>query len=221
MQSTIQPRGVQPHSVPPQTITLAVTGASGSAFARQMLLALEDDARVGCINLVVSDSGLRVLAEELKLTGRNDVVRQLLGRKAAKTHLQSNLDIGANIASGSYPTDAMIVLPCSMGTLGRIANGIGGKLIDRAADVCLKERIRLVLCVRETPLNLIHLRNMTRVAEAGATIYPLIPSFYNAPESLDEMARNFVQRVLKHIGLPQADAYVWKPGAGEETTGNK
>ena len=221
MQSTTQPHGVPAQSVPPQTITLAVTGASGSVFARQMLLALEADERVGTINLVVSDSGLRVLAEELKLTGRNDVVRQLLGRQAAKTHLQSNLDIGANIASGSYPTSAMIVLPCSMGTLGRIANGIGGKLIDRAADVCLKERIRLVLCVRETPLNLIHLRNMTRVAEAGATIYPLIPSFYNQPESLDEMARNYVQRVLKHIGLPQADAYVWKPEAGEDSKGNK
>ncbi len=221
MQSTTQPRGVPAHTVPPQTITLAVTGASGSVFARQMLLALEADARVGTINLVVSDSGLRVLAEELKLTGRNDVVRQLLGREAAKTHLQSNLDIGANIASGSYPTSAMIVLPCSMGTLGRIANGIGGKLIDRAADVCLKERIPLVLCVRETPLNLIHLRNMTRVAEAGATIYPLIPSFYNQPESLNEMARNFVQRVLKHVGLPQPDAYVWKPEAGEDSKGNK
>ncbi len=207
MQST-----AQSSSVPPRTITLAVTGASGSVFARQMLRALEEDARVGAVNLVVSDSGLRVMAEELALTGRNDLVRQLLGQEAVKTTLQSNLDIGANIASGSYPTSAMIVLPCSMGTLGRIANGIGGKLIDRAADVCLKERIPLVLCVRETPLNLIHLRNMTRVAEAGATIYPLIPSYYQMPQSLDEIARNFVQRVLKHIGLPQAGAYVWQPG---------
>ena len=198
-----------------RTITLAVTGASGSVFARHMLRALEEDERVGSVNLVVSDSGLRVAAEELKLTGRSDVVKQLLGRKAAKTHLQSNLDIGANIASGSYPTGAMIVLPCSMGTLGRIANGIGGKLIDRAADVCLKERIPLVLCVRETPLNLVHLRNMTRAAEAGASIYPLIPTFYQMPHSLDEIARNFVQRVLKHIGLPQAGAYVWKPESGE------
>jgi len=204
-----------------RTITLAVTGASGSLFAREMLRALEADERVGCINFVSTDSGVRVMAEELGIGGRGELVRQLLGGEPHKTHVQNNQDIGANIASGSYPTDAMIVLPCSMGTLGRIANGIGGKLIDRAADVCLKERIRLVLCVRETPLNLIHLRNMTRVAEAGATIYPLIPSFYNAPESLNEMARNFVQRVLKHIGLPQADAYVWKPGAGEETTGNK
>ncbi len=171
---------------------------------------------MGCVNLVVSDSGLRVAAEELKLTGRSDVAEQLLGRKAAKTHLQSNLDIGANIASGSYPTDAMIVLPCSMGTLARIANGIGGKLIDRAADVCMKERIPLVLCVRETPLNLVHLRNMTRAAEAGASIYPLIPTFYQMPHSLDEIARNFVQRVLKHIGLTQAGAYVWKPESGED-----
>ena len=108
----------------------------------------------------------------------------------------------------------MIVLPCSMGTLAKIAQGLASKLIARAADVCLKERIPLVLCVRETPLNRIHLRNMTLAAEAGATIYPVIPAFYNHPASLDEIARNYVNRVLKHIGLPQNDAYVWKPESG-------
>jgi 4-hydroxy-3-polyprenylbenzoate decarboxylase len=197
-----------------RTITLAVTGASGSLFAREMLRALEADARVGCVNLVVSDSGLRVIAEELALSGRTDLPRQLLGSEPRKTHLQNNQDIGANIASGSYPTDAMIVLPCSMGTLAKIAQGLASKLIARAADVCLKERIPLVLCVRETPLNRIHLRNMTLAAEAGATIYPVIPAFYNHPASLDEIARNYVNRVLKHIGLPQNDAYVWKPESG-------
>jgi len=102
------------------------------------------------------------------------------------------------------------VLPCSMGTLARIANGLASQLIERAADVCLKERIPLVLCVRETPLNKIHLRNMTHAADAGATIYPLIPTFYNLPSSLEEMAREFANRVLKHIGLPQSGAYEWK-----------
>jgi 4-hydroxy-3-polyprenylbenzoate decarboxylase len=194
-----------------RTITLAVTGASGSLFAREMLRALEADERVGCVNFICSDSGLRVMAEELGIGGRGELLRQLIGVEPHKTRLQNNQDIGANIASGSYPTDAMIVLPCSMGTLAKIAQGLASKLIDRAADVCLKERIPLVLCVRETPLNRIHLRNMSLAAEAGATIYPLIPAFYSRPESLDEVARQFVYRVLKHIGLPQKGAYVWKP----------
>jgi 4-hydroxy-3-polyprenylbenzoate decarboxylase len=194
-----------------RTVTLAVTGASGALFARAMLQALEADQRVGCVNFVVSDNGLRVMAEELGLGGRSELLRQLLGADARKTRLQNNHDIGANIASGSYPTDAMIVLPCSMAALARIAQGVASKLIDRAADVCLKERIPLVLCVRETPLNRVHLRNMTLAAEAGAVIYPLIPAFYNHPQSLDEMASHFVCRVLKHIGLPQTGAYVWKP----------
>ena len=202
-----------PHS---RTITLAVTGASGSLFAREMLRALEADERVGHINFVCSDSGLRVMASELEPLTRSDLLRQLLGTEPRKTHLQNNQDIGANIASGSYPTDAMIVLPCSMGTLAKIAQGLASKLIDRAADVCLKARIPLVLCVRETPLNRIHLRNMTLAAEAGATIYPLIPTFYNQPTSLDEIARQYVNRELKHIGLPQKGAYVWKPEAAED-----
>jgi 4-hydroxy-3-polyprenylbenzoate decarboxylase len=194
-----------------RTLTLAVTGASGSLFAREMLRALEADERVGCVNFICSDSGLRVMAEELGLGGRNDLLRQLLGAEPRKIRLQNNQDIGANIASGSYPTDAMIVLPCSMGTLAKIALGLASRLIERAADVCLKERIPLVLCVRETPLNRIHLRNMSLAAEAGATIYPLIPTFYNLPDSLEQIARQFAFRVLKHVGLPQKDAYVWKP----------
>ena len=111
------------------------------------------------------------------------------------------------MASGSYPADAMIVIPCSVGTLARIANGIASQLIERAADVCLKEKRPLVLCVRETPLNKIHIRNMYRAADAGATIFPLIPAFYYRPASLDEMAREFAYRVLAHLGLPQPDAY--------------
>ena len=98
-----------------------------------------------------------------------------------------------------------------MGTLAGVAHGLAGNLIERAADVCLKERRPLVLCVRETPLNLIHLRNMAAVTEAGATVYPVIPAFYNHPQTTSDMARNFVDRVLLHLGLPQPDAFEWKP----------
>lgn len=193
-----------------RNLTVAITGASGSIFPKHLLDSLDADERVGRVNLIVSDSGLRVMAEELGISGRSEVVGKLLGRSSAKIQQQNNDDIGANVASGSYVTDAMIVLPCSMGTLARIANGMANQLIERAADVCLKERRPLVLCVRETPFNRIHLRNMTLAAEAGATIYPIIPAFYFQPQSTEEIAREFVNRVLVHIGLPQAGAYQWK-----------
>jgi flavin prenyltransferase len=191
-------------------LTIATTCASGSLFLRELLHAVEQDARIGTVNFIASDSSLRVLAEELELTGRTHLVRQLLGADSKKVHPQSNTDIGANISSGSYPTDAMIVLPCSVGTLARIANGIAAQLIERAADVSLKEKRPLVLCVRESPLSKIHIRNMYRAADAGATIYPLIPTFYNHPKGFEDMARQFADRVLNHIGLPQPGAYRWK-----------
>ena len=194
----------------PQNLTVATTGASGTLFLREFLLAAERDDRVRHINFIASDSALRVMAEELEISGRNNLVKQILGASSAKIELQSNTDIGANIASGSYPADAMVVIPCSVGTLARIANGIAAQLIERAADVSLKEKRPLVLCVRETPLSKIHIRNMYRAADAGATIYPLIPTFYNRPDSVAEMARQFAYRVLGHIGLPQPEAYHWK-----------
>ncbi|HTM87270.1 MAG TPA: UbiX family flavin prenyltransferase [Terriglobales bacterium] len=198
------------NSAAPQNLTVATTGASGSLFLRQLLLALERDRRVKTVNFIASANALRVLAEELSIRGRSRLLPQLLGKPTRKFHEQANADIGANVASGSYPTEAMIVLPCSMGTLARIANGLAVHLIERAADVCLKENRPLVLCVRETPLNKIHIRNLYRAADAGATIYPLIPTFYNRPASMEAMARQFVYRVLAHIGLPQPDAYRWK-----------
>jgi flavin prenyltransferase len=198
---------------PPQNLTVATTGASGAIFLRHFLIAVERDDRVRNVNFIASDSALRVLAEELELKGRTEVVERIIGtvrKRSAKIQQQSNDDIGANVASGSYPADAMVVIPCSVGTLARIANGIAAKLIERAADVSLKEKRPLVLCVRETPLNKIHIRNMYRAADAGATIFPLIPAFYYRPASLDEMAREFAYRVLAHLGLPQSDAFRWK-----------
>jgi 4-hydroxy-3-polyprenylbenzoate decarboxylase len=198
-----------PHH-PPQNLTVATTGASGALFLRHFLLAVERDKRVQTVNFIASDSALRVMAEELGMRGRANLVKQIIGKTARKIHQQANADIGANVASGSYPADAMVVIPCSMGTLARIANGIASHLIERAADVCLKEKRPLVLCVRETPLNKIHIRNMYRAADAGATVFPLIPAFYNRPASLDVMAHEFVNRVLAHVGLTQPDAYRWK-----------
>jgi flavin prenyltransferase len=194
---------------PPQNLTVATTGASGALFLKQFLLAVEREERVRTVNFIASDSALRVMAEELGLRGRANLVGRILGRVARKIRPQSNTDIGANIASGSYPVDAMVVLPCSMGTLARIANGIAAHLIERAADVCLKEKRPLVLCVRETPLNKIHIRNMYRAADAGATIFPVIPAFYFRPASLDAVAQEFAFRVLAHIGLTQPEAFRW------------
>jgi len=191
-------------------LTVAATGASGAMFTRALLLSLERDDRVETVNFIASDNALRVMAEELGITGRNNLVQQLVGAKSKKIAAQNNDDIGANVASGSYRTDAMIVIPCSMGTLARIAHGLAGNLIDRAADVCLKERRPLVLCTRETPLNRVHIRNMEWAAEAGATIYPLIPTFYNQPKNFDEMAHQFACRVLQFVGLEQKGAYRWK-----------
>jgi len=194
----------------PKNLTIAATGASGAVFLRQLLQIVERDERVETVNFIASDSALRVMAEELDLRGRDNLVRQLLGTNSPKIRQQSNVDIGANVASGSYPVETMVILPCSVGTLARIANGIASHLIERAADVCIKEKRPLVLCVRETPLNKIHLRNMYRAADAGATIFPLIPAYYFLPATLDQMAHEFACRVLAHIGLPQPDAYRWK-----------
>ena len=192
-----------------RNLTLAITGASGSVLAREMLFAFEADPRIAHVNLVVSPSALRVLAEESNLNGRNALVEKLLGSPSTKIAQLAHDDIGAPIASGSYPTDAMIVLPCSMGTLAGIAPGLAQNLIERAADVCLKERRPLILCVRETPLNLIHIRNMASATEAGATIFPVIPTFYNHPQTLDDIAKNYVSRVLQHLNLRQPGAFTW------------
>lgn len=191
-------------------LTVALTGASGAIFGRELLRALETDERIARVYFVPSENSLRVLAEELGVGGRNGLLEKLLGRPSLKTVQLTDADIGAPIASGSHPSSGMIVLPCSMGTLAAIANGLANSLIARAADVTLKERRPLILCVRETPFNRIHLRNMTLAAEAGAVIFPVIPAFYNHPTDSTEMARQFVCRVLAHIGLPQPGAYVWK-----------
>jgi len=191
-------------------LTVAMTGASGAVFGGELLRALEADERVSRIHFVASENSLRVMAEELGVSGRNGLLGKLLGAEPKKTVQHLDADIGAAIASGSYPSHGMIILPCSMGTLAAIAQGLANGLIARAADVALKERRPLLMCVRETPFNRIHLRNMTLASDAGAVIFPVIPAFYDKPADSTEMARQFVCRVLAHIGLPQPGAYVWK-----------
>jgi 4-hydroxy-3-polyprenylbenzoate decarboxylase len=201
---------------PPARLTLAVTGASGSIFAAEMLRALHADTRVDKVDFIPSEAALRVFAEEMQLSGRNGLVEKLLGAASTPTTpgkiaQHSEADIGANVASGSYRSDAMVVLPCTMGTLAGISCGLASNLIERAADVTLKERRPLVLCVRETPFNRIHLRNMQLASDAGATLFPVMPTLYDLPRDTTEMARQFVDRVLAHIGLPQPGAFEWKP----------
>src|ERR1035437_3042644 len=169
-------------------LPVAITGASGAIFGRELLVALEADERVSRVHFVASENSLRVLAEELGVAGRNNLLEKLLGGASTKTVQLSDTDIGAAIASGSHPSSGMIVLPCSMGTLAAVAHGLPSSMIARAADVTLKERRPLLLCVRETPFNRIHLRNMALAAEAGAVIFPVIPAFYNKPTDSTEMA---------------------------------
>src|SRR5258708_29234238 len=141
------PRGAPTLSLlPPENLTVATTGASGSLFLMHFLRTVERDPRVKTVNFIVSDSALRVMAEELGLEGRSELLRQIIGAPSAKIQQQANTDIVANVASGSYPSDAMVVIPCSVGTLGRIANGTASRLIEGAADVILKERRPIVLC---------------------------------------------------------------------------
>jgi 4-hydroxy-3-polyprenylbenzoate decarboxylase len=120
-----------------------------------------------------------------------------------------NKDIGASIASGSYAVDSMLVIPCSMGTLGSIANGTSDDLVARAADVMLKEGRKLVLCVRDTPFNRIHLENMLRAHQAGAVIMPAIPAFYHHPKTIDDLVTQYVCRALAQIDLPQEKMFRW------------
>lgn len=194
------------------TITIGVTGASGAIYAQSVMRLLVSDPRVSRVFLVASDAGLRLLSTELNIVAADPkkLPSLLAGALAKKAEYLPNKDIGASIASGSAAVDAMAIVPCSAGALGAIASGIASDLLTRAADVCLKERRPLVLCLRETPLNRIHLENMLRVHDAGATIMPAMPAFYYDPKTIDDMIEQFAFRVLAQLGLPQEKQYRWK-----------
>jgi len=194
-----------------QIVTVGVTGASGAILAQKTLALLEEDARVARVHLVVTEAGQRLFAEELGLSAGDlkQLPSRILGRPATKIEILPNKDVGASIASGSYVVDSMIVIPCSMGTLGAIANGISDDLVSRAADVMLKESRKLVLCVRDTPFNRVHLENMLRAQEAGAVIMPTVPAFYHHPKTIDDLVTQYICRVLAQIDLPQEKMYRW------------
>jgi 4-hydroxy-3-polyprenylbenzoate decarboxylase len=202
-----------------QIITVGVTGASGAILAQKTLALLEADARVAHVHLVVTEAGQRLFAEELGVSAGDlkQLPARILGAPAKKIEILANKDVGASIASGSYNVDAMIVIPCSMGTLAAVANGISDDLVARAADVMLKEARKLVLCIRDTPFNRVHLENMLRAQQAGAVIMPAIPSFYHQPKTIDDLVTQYICRVLSQIGLPQEKMYRWTgTGASRE-----
>jgi flavin prenyltransferase len=199
----------------PRNIAMAVTGAGGTPAARHVLSSLVRDDRVAHVDLMVSATGRKLIAHELGGPESGDPAECLLGTTSAKVSAwDPDRDMACPLSSGSYPSWGMVVVPCALGALARIAQGQASTLIERAADVCLKERRPLVLCVRETPFNLINLRNMTQVTEAGAVVYPMIPTYYNVPETVKQMFEEFAARLLGFIGLDQTDYYTW---GGEAT----
>ncbi len=195
-----------------KVITVAVTGASGALCAQTMVRMLDADDRVARVHFMVTSSGMRVLADELGIRASEPrkLAARLAGTPAAKFEGLLNADIGASIASGSHPADGMVVVPCSVNTLAKIASGLADDLVGRAADVCLKEGRRLVLCVRETPLSRIHLENMLRAQAAGAVIMPIVPAFYAGAKTIDDLVMQYVCRVLAHLDLPQEAQFRWQ-----------
>ena len=202
----------------PKIITVGVTGASGAILAQKMLSLLDADARVARVHLVVTETGQRIFSEELAIaaSAQNQFVARLLGHPSGKIELLPSKDVGASIASGSYAVDAMVVIPCSVGTLAKIAAGACDDLVARSADVMLKESRKLILCVRDTPFSRIHLENMLRAQQAGAVIMPAIPAFYHAPKTIDDLVTQYVCRVLAQMDLPQAGMFRWSGSAPEK-----
>ena len=190
----------------PRRIVVAITGATGATYGVQLLRRLRATPGVE-IHLVVSDAASLTLHQELGLQRRD--------AEALADVVHRNRDIGATIASGSFPTDGMVIAPCSMKTLAAVAHGLSDNLVTRAADVVLKERRRLVLMVRETPFNLAHLRNMTAVTEMGGIVFPPLPSFYHRPASIEDMVEHTVDRVIDLLGMENAQAARWGGMKGE------
>lgn len=184
----------------PKRIVVAISGASGAVYGVRLLQLLRELGGVKT-HLVVSDAGWLNVQQEL------DLPREQVEALADVVYPVRN--IGAALASGSFQCEGMVIAPCSMRTLAAVAHGLSDNLITRAADVMLKERRRLVLMVRETPLNLAHLRNMTSVTEMGGIVFPPVPAFYNKPQSIAELVDHTVSRVIDLLGLPQPNSPRW------------
>src|SRR5262249_22954826 len=196
-----------------KSIIIGITGASGSVYARKLLVKLEESPDVSRIDLVISQAGIRVVGEELGINvagTERRVVCELLGSDSDKIIIQPANDIGATIASGSYLSDAMVIVPCSMGSVAAIASGITRDLVHRAADVMLKESRTLIIVPRESPLGAIHLENMLKLARLGVRIIPASPSFYHHPQTIDDLIEHFIHRLLDHLGLSHEQQTRWE-----------
>ena len=202
------------YSPPKRRIAVGVTGASGAIYAIRTIAALLD---IGCdLEVVFSDYGRRLLVDELGPEAKVERLQELLvarygdGVGRGTFALQSNRDLGAALASGSHRCGAMVIVPCSMKTLSAVANGSSRSLIERAADVMLKEGRRLVLVPRETPMSLPQLRNMVACAEAGAILLPAMPAFYQHPRTIDDLASFLAGKILNALGFEQQLFPAWK-----------
>ncbi|MEW6751512.1 MAG: flavin prenyltransferase UbiX [Candidatus Latescibacterota bacterium] len=200
-------------------LVVGITGASGAIYAARLLRALLAGGHT--VHLVLSRYGRYLLAEELGFAPGQESVCQFMGRlygedcQAGVLHEHGINDLSSALASGSVPVDGMVVVPCSMKTLAGIAHGLSANLIERAADVSLKERRPLILVPRETPLNLLHLRNMIAVSEAGAILVPAMPAFYQRPASFDDLGDFVAGRVCQLLGIEHALFRRW---SGHEPT---
>lgn len=186
--------------LPPRRMVVAISGASGAVYGVRLLQLLQAMPGVQT-HLTVSEAGWLNVQQEL------DMPRAAV--EALADVVYPVRDIGSAIASGSFQCDGMVIAPCSMHTLAAVALGLSDNLITRAADVMLKERRRLILMVRETPLNLAHLRHMTSVTEMGGIVFPPVPGFYHRPQTITEMIDHTLSRVVDLLGLPQPDAPRW------------
>jgi 4-hydroxy-3-polyprenylbenzoate decarboxylase len=197
-----------------RTFAVAITGASGALYAVRTLAALLE--RECHVDLVISDYGRRLLRDELGEAAAVDRLREFLVDKYGESArrgtyaLLSNKDLGATIASGSHDCEGMVIVPCSMKTLAGVAHGLSRNLVERAADVMLKERRRLVIVARETPMSLPQLKNMVLCAEAGAMIMPAMPAFYQMPKTLDDLADFMAGKILTALGFDQTLYPKWK-----------
>ena len=197
-----------------RTIAVGVTGASGAIYAVRTIAALLE---AGCrLEIVFSEYGRRLMIDELGADAKVDRLGDLLverygeGVRNGTFTLNSNRDLGAALASGSHRVESMVVVPCSMKTLAGVAHGLSRNLIERAADVMLKEKRRLVLVPRETPMSLPELRNMVTAAESGAMILPAMPAFYQRPASIDDLASFIAGKILNALGFEQRLFAPWK-----------
>jgi 4-hydroxy-3-polyprenylbenzoate decarboxylase len=193
--------------------TVAVTGASGTIYAQRTLVHLATSGVVVRINLIVSNAGEKVAKVETaadlsSIKGINEWVGLPPESQLVRLHKIDN--IAAKPSSGSYPQQGMVIVPCSMGTLGAIASGAGTNLIHRAADVTLKEGRKLIIMPREAPYNAIHLENMLRLVRAGVHIIPASPSFYHRPETITELVDHLVFRILDHLRVPHSRGTEWQ-----------